>query len=89
MEYFQEVSWTEPIVSRRGLKRPVSMQAGMLDFNPACVQPAEVSKFCSANNRIQRLAIVEWSIMKPGENSGVLGQDEEGFKVQELLQQCV
>ena len=65
MEYFQEVSWTEPIVSRRGLKRPVSMQAGMLDFNPACVQPAEVSKFCSANNRIQRFAIVEWSIMNP------------------------
>ena len=65
VEYFQEVSWTEPIVSRRGLKRPVSMQAGMLDFNPACVQPAEVSKFCSANNRIQRFAIVEWSIMNP------------------------
>ena len=34
VESFQEAVWTEPTFSRSGLKRPDSMQAGMLDFNP-------------------------------------------------------
>ena len=41
------------------------MQAGMLDFNPAKVYYSTISKFCSTNQRIQRLAILEWSLVNP------------------------
>ena len=65
VESFQEAVWTEPTFSRSGLKRPVSMQAGMLDFNPTKVNYLMISKFCSRNQRIQRLAILEWSLVNP------------------------
>ena len=65
MESFQEAVWTEPTFSRSGLKRPVSMQAGMLDFNPTKVNYSMISKFCSTNQRIQRLAILELSLVNP------------------------
>ena len=49
VESFQEAVWTEPTFSRSGLKRPDSMQAGMLDFNPTKVNYSMISKFCSTN----------------------------------------
>ena len=51
--------WNEHTSTRRGLRRPSSMKAGMLDFNPTTVMYSTISKFCSANQRIQRLAILE------------------------------
>ena len=52
--------WNEPTSTRRGLGRPSSMEAGMLKFNPNTVMYSTISKFCSANQRIQRLVILEW-----------------------------
>ena len=57
--------WNEHTSTRRGLRRPSSMKAGMLDFNPTTVMYSTISKFCSANQRIQRLAILEWGLMNP------------------------
>ena len=65
MDSFQETIWSEPTSSRRGLKRPASIQGGMLDFNPAKVLFSTISKFCSMNRRIQQLAILEWSLVNP------------------------
>ena len=55
----------QPTSSRRGLKRPASAQQGMLEFSPATVQSTTISKFCSKNSRVQRLAILEWGLVNP------------------------
>ena len=65
MNLFQDTVWNEPTSSRRGLKRPTSAQQGMLEFSPATVQPTTISKFCSKNGRVQRLAILEWGLVNP------------------------
>ena len=65
MNLFQDTVWNEPTSSRRGLKRPASAQRGMLEFSPATVQPTTISKFCSKNGRVQRLAILEWGLVNP------------------------
>ena len=49
LDSVQETVWNEPTSSRRGLKRPASMQEGMLEFNPATVQICSISKFFSIN----------------------------------------
>ena len=64
-EDFKGAVWSEPTITRRGLRRPSSMEAGMLDFNPTTVNYSTISKFCSVNQRIQRLAILEWGLVNP------------------------
>ena len=56
MELFKDSIWTEPCCNVRGLKRPSSIQPGMLDFNPKTVQTTTTAKFCSVIGRSQRFA---------------------------------
>ena len=46
----------------------------MLDFCPAKVQFSTISKFCSMNQQIQRLAILEWSLVNPEKISEFLNR---------------
>ena len=46
-ELLRDSIWTEPGCNVRGLKRPDSIQHGMLEFNPKTVQTTTIAKFCS------------------------------------------
>ena len=74
MESFQDTVWSETTSSRRGLKKPASIQQGMLQFYPAMVQPSTISKFCSMNGQIQQLAILEWGLVNPEKISEFLNR---------------
>ena len=43
----------------------MSIQPGMLEFNPKTVQTATIAKFCSKMGRSQRFAILEWGLFNP------------------------
>ena len=65
MDQFQDILWTEPCYNLRGLKRPGSILADMLEFNPKTVQVATIAKFCATTGRSQRFAILEWGLVNP------------------------
>ena len=60
MDLLTDSIWTESSCNVRGLKRPSSIQPGMLEFNPKIVQTTTIAKFYSMMGRSQRLAILEW-----------------------------
>ena len=62
---FQDTLWMEPSSSGRGLKRPASIQPGMLEFYPKSVQTSTIAKFCSMKGRSQIFAILEWRLVNP------------------------
>ena len=65
MELLKDSIWTEPSCNVRGLKRPASIQPGMLVFNPKSVQSTTIAKFCSMMGQSQRFAILEWGLVNP------------------------
>ena len=62
LEILETCEWTE---QARGLKRPSSIQVGMLEFNPFTVQTSTKSKFSSLMGRSQRIAILEVGLVNP------------------------
>ena len=65
MDLFQDSLWTEPCSNLKGLKRPASIQPGMLKFNSKTVQASTIAKFCSMTGRSQQFAILEWGLVNP------------------------
>ena len=64
-ELLRDSVWTEPSCNVRALKRPVSIQPGMLEFNPKTVQTTTIAQFCSMMGQSQRFAILEWGLINP------------------------
>ena len=56
---------TESSNRSRGLRRPKSIQPGMLEFNPRTVQTSTIAKVCTRMGRCQRFAILEWGLVNP------------------------
>ena len=65
MELVKDSIWIEPSCNVRGLKQPVSIQPGLLEFNPKSVQTATIARFCSMMGKSQRFAILEWGLVNP------------------------
>ena len=65
LELLRDSIWVEASNSSRGLRRPASIQSGMLKFNPRTVQTATIAKFCSMIGRSQSFAILEWGLVNP------------------------
>ena len=65
MELLKDFNWTEPSCNIRGLKRPASIQPGMLEFNPKSVQTTTIAKFCYMMGRSQKCTILEWGLVNP------------------------
>ena len=74
--------WTELSCKVRGLKHPISIQPGMLEFNPKTVQTTTIAKFCSMMGRSQKFAILEWGLVNPEKISEFLQRlkDDQKFR---------
>ena len=81
--------WIEPINHSRDLRRPKSIQSGMLEFNPRTVETITIAKFCSMMGTSQRFVIMELDSIEMVWSQGVLQEFQESKDLKTVMNEIM